>query len=139
MKTTSRIRFSIIKTISVFSAAVLSMTILSGCTVSEPLAYEDLPSFTVIQKPMEHRGDWNFSYLDSDRVEQSMNCEKTSRYRKRTRSTCQSSDGQVKLQFSAKRNRVRSVNLQKNGSDVKLRFVNSDIQDAVKVWVPADS
>lgn len=126
-----------LKTFSALSALAFTSVLLAGCSAEETPA-ADLPSYSLMHLESQKRGDWKFSYLDSDKTEQVMICEST-RPVKRVRSSCISEDEKVKIEFSARRKFVRTVEMEVNGEKVDLSRVNADFGDRTDVrhtWVP---
>ena len=121
----------------ILSAAALTLTavlVLTGC--APQVEVDELPTYTIIQKPRALFDGWAFSYLDSAGERQPISCPPVALFERRH---CESDDGLVSFTFRVRKSRVTLSTITVDGVERSMTKVSTELEDARRVWVPTDS
>lgn len=121
----------------ILSAAALTATavlVLTGC--APHVEVEDIPAYSIVQNPKDPFGPWKFSYLDSSGEQIPLDCPSVALFERRH---CESADGLVSFSFSVRKSRPRISTITVDGVERSVTRVDTELENARRVWVPSDS
>lgn len=122
------------KILSAAAVALTAVLLLTGC--APHVEVEDIPAYSIVQNPKDTFGPWKFSYIDSTGEQISLDCPSVALFEKRH---CESADGLVSFSFSVRKSRPRISTITVDGAERSVTRVDTELENARRVWIPSDS